>query len=69
MIDAMMLREVIRSPAIWTRLLKGAPEASAPISEKSKFHYRRRWRWMDLLVAFDAQNEAANLLHPRRERK
>lgn len=58
----------ILTPSVWRRLLKGAPEATKPLKPKAVEHHRRRWRLMDILVAFGAKDQAATMLHPRRER-
>ena len=61
-------KELIRLPEVWARLTKGTPDnLSQTKTAKSIAHMRRRQRWMDLLLTFGAQDEAARLLHPRRE--
>jgi hypothetical protein len=64
----MRAREALQLPEVWSRLTKGTPDNLTRMkTAKSIAHMLRRQRWMDLLVAFGATDEAANLLHPRRE--
>ena len=63
----MRARDVLRLPLVWERLTKGAPEKPVRLKPKAVEHLLRRQRWMDLIVAFQATDAAASMLHPRRE--
>lgn len=65
----MRAKQILHLPAVWAKLTKGTPDDLTKMkSAKSVAHMLRRQRWMDLLVVFGAQDEAAKLLHPRREK-